>query len=547
MNRLYILVVMALLVAMATGCGGAHRYDSRLTAVDSLMQPDPDSALALVQAITPASLTTEGDRAYRDLLLTQARYRCYITATSDSDINRALDYYRHHDHDREKLTRAYIYKGAVMEELGHPDSAMFYYKHAEATADEKDYSNLGTINLRIAALYRIYYGDEEICFEKYRSALKYSELTGNIHYQQICYYCMAMCRAMATDSVWIEYLEQSRTLAIQLNDSLAIFKCEELLCRYLSLGDSTLNEAKQFGQNCLQNHSKYVNRDLLLDLALIYAKQHLNDSAKSFFRSLNVIDTTNLDGRDRMRRYLILSIMARNEGDTAKSNYYNGLKSRITDSIYNDNQINYIQRIENSSNVEKEKNRIKKITGLRHLLWILVATGICLLVLIVVFHFYRERRFKELLHGLQHAQLDRHTTLLEQIDDKDSVIERFVQSMVSFMQTAIDASEKDSPKVMRKRIKEALPNVANDDFWAALHAHLDNKYDNLISNFAQNPKITDIDLRFIGLSCCGFSYLETAIALGITPTYVSKKRRMIAKKLGLNIPLQDYLNSITKK
>ena len=136
---------MLVLGATVTGCGGAHRYDSRLTAADSLMRSNPDSALALVEGVSHDSLIREGDRAYRDLLLTQARYRCYITATSDSAINRALAYYRAHPSEREKLTRAYIYKGAVMEELNHPDSAMLYYKHAEAVADPSDYFNLGYV------------------------------------------------------------------------------------------------------------------------------------------------------------------------------------------------------------------------------------------------------------------------------------------------------------------------------------------------------------------------------------------------------------------
>ena len=119
-----ILLVVALLVTVVAGCGGMRRHDARLTAADSLMQSDPDSALAIVEAVCRDSLASEGDRAYRDLLLTQARYRCYIPATSDSDISRALAWYRAHDSEREKLTRALIYKGAVMEELSRPDSAM---------------------------------------------------------------------------------------------------------------------------------------------------------------------------------------------------------------------------------------------------------------------------------------------------------------------------------------------------------------------------------------------------------------------------------------
>jgi len=138
-----ILLMVAALVSTVTGCQGEARYDARLTVADSLLTSNPDSALALVEALALDSLSTDGDRAYRDLLLTQARYKCYITATSDSDINRALGYYRAHSGEQEKLTRAYIYKGAVMEELGHPDSAMLYYKHAEATAAPDDYFNLG--------------------------------------------------------------------------------------------------------------------------------------------------------------------------------------------------------------------------------------------------------------------------------------------------------------------------------------------------------------------------------------------------------------------
>ena len=167
---LVIMVIIAVLVAVVMGCDGSHRYDRRLTAADSLMRTDPDSALAIVGAVDRDSLADEGDRAYRDLLLTQARYRCYIIATSDSDINRALAYYRSHGGEHEKLTRAYIYKGAVMEELGHPDSAMFYYKTAEATAAPDDYFNLGYSNMRIAELYQNDNIKDSIVLERMKKA-----------------------------------------------------------------------------------------------------------------------------------------------------------------------------------------------------------------------------------------------------------------------------------------------------------------------------------------------------------------------------------------
>ena len=55
-TQVIILITLALLMILVTGCGGMHRYDARLAAADSLMHDLPDSALALILAVNPASL-----------------------------------------------------------------------------------------------------------------------------------------------------------------------------------------------------------------------------------------------------------------------------------------------------------------------------------------------------------------------------------------------------------------------------------------------------------------------------------------------------------
>ena len=83
--------------------------------------------------------------------------------------------------------------------------------------------------------------------------------------------------------------------------------------------------------------------------------------------------------------------------------------------------------------------------------------------------------------------------------------------------------------------------MTTDEFWNALRDYIDRKYVNLITDIAKKPAITDIDLRFIELCCLGFDYIEIAITLKVSPNYVSTKSKAIARKLGLRIPLQDYL------
>ena len=289
MKHKFHILLAVWLVALVTGCGGMHHYDGRLTAADSLMMPYPDSALALVEAVNADSLATEGDRAYHDLLLTQARYKAYqeITTSDDSAICRAMDYYRRHDGERDKLTRAYLYKGAVMEELGHVESAMFYYKTAEAAAAEKDYANLGQINTRIADLYRKNDGDDQTCYEKYHHAYNYHVLAGDKKMQLNNLSRMFMLNGITQLDEQDSLFNQAINLAKELENDMILFHLNELRCRQLSLVDSTRQEAKMIAMCCLEDYDQFINNDLLLDLAYIYAKENKLDSSKLFLQSVD--------------------------------------------------------------------------------------------------------------------------------------------------------------------------------------------------------------------------------------------------------------------
>ena len=100
---------------------------------------------------------------------------------------------------------------------------------------------------------------------------------------------------------------------------------------------------------------------------------------------------------------------------------------------------------------------------------------------------------------------------------------------------------------MRKRIQQGISGMAkNEEFWSALRDHLDKNYNNIITKFAKNPRLDEKELRFIELSCCGFNYVEIAIALDYNPNYISTKRKTIARKLHVWIPLQDHLDNLLR-
>lgn len=256
---LVVILVMLVLGAVVPGCSDATRYDSRLTTADSLMHDYPDSALAIIEAVNRDSLTTEHDRAYRDLLLTHARYRKRTAFANDSIINYALSYYRAHPAEREKLTRAYIYKGAVMEELGQPDSAMLYYKTAEKVAGSNDYFNLGYSNLRIAQLYQSFYVNDSAVVERMKRASRYFTAIGDTGFLITALGTQGGYPNIVGQDSACFYLNQAIDFARKIDSPKGLQYQSKLAGIYFYHGD--YQRAKDLAMGIVKNHPEECNEN----------------------------------------------------------------------------------------------------------------------------------------------------------------------------------------------------------------------------------------------------------------------------------------------
>ena len=359
---------------------------------------------------------------------------------------------------------------------------------------------------------------------------------------------MASCSGIMHKEDTEQLLNQATQLAVELNDSLCYYQCQELLCRQFSYGGKSVTRAKQIAMHCLNDYLDYVNHDLLLDLADIYAYSGMLDSARYYLDLVTAnAGMANLE-QVKTRKYLTLSNISKQEGNIALSAHYDMLSHQVSDSVSNDKQKYQIQQIENENNFEQTENRVRTIHNLHWQVRGIIASAILALLLFAIYHYRRENYIKSLAEELQHARINRHEQLLEQVDTHNHVIGQFVKNMVSFMQTLMEASEKDGPTTLRQRVKDGLGSITTgEDFWDALRAHVDLTHDGLISRIAEDPGMTSKDLKFIELCCCGFDYVEISIIMGYTPRYVLNKRKIIAKKMGLQVPLLDYLNDQKKE
>jgi len=587
-SRWLISLVVWLLVAGHTGCGGAHRYDGRLVLADSLMQHSPDSALALVEAVSPDSLAAGGDRAYRDLLLTQARYKCYIAATSDSAINRALNYYRQHDDEREKLTRAYIYKGAVMEELGHPDSAMLYYKTAEATADTSDYANLGYVNLRIAKLYQR---------SRTNDSAVINRMTKAAHYYTILRDTAYLIVTVGTKGIYLYdnnkdsariYLERVIALAQSIKSpqqfryqsklaGIYFYKAEYEEALRLSL--DIINNGKEF---CDEHQFYYY-------AARSFIKKSRLDSAywvKSLIPApINVVDS--------MNHYLLLAEIAEAESNLKEYSTYSTIAKQLNDKIYksaiNSTLSEEEQKISSHQQNIRYKTNLIKIVAWTLIVTIVIITSILLWIrkhmrtITINYKNNLEAACQELENTIKDfeakmAQTDiEHEHLLaskvselelanrknQELLESKNDIHHQVSKIIRIRRDAIDelyqeirVRKIDNNGEKKRKVplisiikelndnKELLQIKPKESFWVKLELSIEHEYPGLLSFVKDNyPNLTQKDIQFFMMLCAHISpqIIKLCFNYDHVVTVSNYKRKLIKEKIGMNITFEELI------
>ncbi len=546
-----ILLLMAGLVATVTGCRGTRvPDDARLVAADSLLASAPDSTLALVEALALDSLSTDGDRAYRDLLLTQARYKCYITATSDSDINRALGYYRAHSGEQEKLTRAYIYKGAVMEELGHPDSAMFYYKHAEATAAPDDYFNLGYTNLRIATLHREVFSQDTTAIFRYKEAIRYFTILNDTNYLISCYGGLgAYCGVNRPDSTEF-YLSHAIDLAQKFNPSKQ-YTYKSKLAGFNLFYTKDYRMANLLSMDVLRNGSNESNESqFYYYAALSFIKLGLVDSAKYVLG----ITPPPFDRVDSMIYHKVKAEIAKAENNpkTYQDNIIKSInaKANVLENRA-DRELLTTEYEFNKTELEKQGHILRDDNN--RLLSILL--GLAFLVVLSVLIIYR--LYSNVMRYKKEIKLTRQELSLAIEEQQKSDVSKLVGYRISALNELQQSIRLKTDE--GKRVKRIIPLSSffkdlheknailklrlNESFWQKMKLSVDGEYNGIMSFIERKySDLSEDDLKLFCLLCANLSPQIIKVCMNYTnaKTVSNYRRKIIRNKMKLDMSFDEF-------
>jgi len=555
---LHIWFVVMVLAGMLVGCNHQPQYDSRLVAADSLLYHNFQYELAykLLDSINPHEFTSSCDQALYSLLKTQTLYLDYRELSTDSDINVAVNYYEKHKNELEKLTRAYIYKGAVLEELGKLDSAMHYYKKAEVTASEEDYFNRGYALLRIGKLYSNHHAYDGRDIEKLEQALDYFRQARDTTYQIFCSRDLgSIYRNTSAENAEKNLNEAISLSKIKKDTTNLIISLNGLAYLYFMQGQNNLalEQLKQIKKFGLKGYSENV----YTTFACVYANLGMPDSAMWYLQFVQNNQEGSASSANYSNNYLeSLSMIAKSRGDSIRYLKLSHQSDRITFGQLKDTnrvkimnaELDFDQKYHNKLEQQRMANDtiIAAITG---------ALFLALLLLAVLFY-RRAHRYDKLVLELKdrsQSQINDLAQLQDNISElkiNDERLKGFISSHMGMMREMIDACYHEP----NNRIAEDMKRIvkfqdSNRDNWVRLYDYIDLEHNGIMARTREKyPQLNDRDLLLLALTCMGFSYIQTAIIMGYSnATSVSVIKQRLAKKMGLECSLNEYIDSFAEK
>lgn len=550
-----ICLVITLLSLIHVGCSRPARYDSRLTQADSLMAAGmTDSALSVLSSVAPSSLLKESDQAYHALLNTQARYKSFAVFTSDNEINTAVKYYERNDLEREKLTRAYIYKGAVMEELGKPDTAMVFYKLAEVKANEaSDYFNLGYVRLRMGELYSSHRAYDGRNVEKLEQALDCFRRINNTHYQATCLEDLGVMYRQTNAEKAEKTLKEAISLAENNGNVGQVISCITDLAHLYFMNGTTNEVYNKKAYEQLQRIKAYGLENqadnVYITFANVYATLGMPDSAMYFLQLSGHQDDVNSDYRTNFLE--AKSNIAKAKGDSIAYLHLVNECSNLSFSLMRDPYLLNIMYAENDFDRQYAQSLDEKRRHSRYTSIAIVAAVILALLALATAFYRRSHRYDKLVTELKdQSQSQMHDLAglqnnLSEMKINDERLKGFITSHMELMREMIETCYHEP----RNRIAENMKRVvkfqdSNRDNWVKLYDYIDVEHNNIMTRTRQNyPQLNDRDLLLLALTCMGYSYIQTAIVMGYSnATSVSVIKQRLARKMGLECSLNEYID-----
>ncbi len=532
------IIYIIILVVSLMSCEGHSEHWTAISQIETYIEGRPDSALAVLQAISPDDLIGKDEKALYALMMSMAMDKNYVDVKSDSLIMLAVDYYDEHP-DIEKRFLSYYYLGRVQDNGGHYTKAMLSFAKAEELIEEfADKSQIGLLYVHIGLINERVY-DYPKSVDAYNKAFDYFVAAGNIIYQ---YYLRLSIGQVLFNLKQYDAAETHLTETMEwAYDNEDYYLCQSCFETLIMLYEQQADDKALF----LLYESPYAavcEDDMILSQSLAYMSAYRNEEDKAskyleraWDNASDMSDTTIL----LFKEYRINKLLG--AYDKALNTYEKLFQ--MQDSIVRHTLQQPILTAQNDyfkSQAEYNALKLRHNRQVSILIFIVLAFVFFAVMLYVRYRMVAKNseinRNMEMIHDLEASLFSKDKDVSRMTSDavqmNQQINELFVRQFElidklskTYYETHGTSKEKDA---IYSQVKCEIENLRTDKKYILQLEDIVNKYKNNVMRFTREemPQFSEMDYRLLCFLYAGFSAKAISIFTGdsIGNIYMRKSR-----------------------
>lgn len=542
-----------------------HKVVALLDKAESLLGTDDSTALATLNSINSTAIRGRKQNARYALLYSEALYKNYITAPSDSLIMTAVRYYSS-TNDTEHQFRAYYMLGCIYDELGQTADAAVALGQAEQLADKiSDDYRLGLLNTAIG---NIFFGsfDFDRAVQYYRLAQDHYQAAGKEHHAIHAQYDIGRCLLETNDELMAhDIFHEVQELSYAISDWVLLYNslCSQLsaslilnnMARATAEVDTLVKifgipETDPFAMSCFANY--YIKTGLYTDAERIIESAWEKSQTES----------------DSIKLLLCESLLAELRGD------HQIAFQKFEQSIYLQHRNLYL--LQHKPALGAIKEYYKEVAHVESLIIsrkqvTIVLLSLCFVLFVVALMTlsrYRkvksEARLSELNVVIDNLRLkeDTSNSTINELNHRintlfgstyaklDGIFAELIESEKQLESYDNRAGKKDTKHGMKlqgelyNRIRSSFDEFVSDEYQTYLDGIINSTYNGLAERLS-SINLKKRDLQILRLSIAGFSPKTISYILGVPIKTLYQNRSRILNKIAENAPHDHELISNT--
>lgn len=564
----YILLILTIMFC-AYSCTRNHENEQLLQA-KSIVETNPDSALALLKSIKHPENLDKTDFYLYHLLMTQAKYNSGVDISSDTIMKEVQSYFIEKKDIKYSALSGYYYaqvlkkRNALEEAIA---ACMDVEKYAEQTND--NYLK-GSVQFLIGDLHIINFMDKEAIPYMKKAAQYFHEDKNTQKEMQalkdisVCYIVIKASeiekgnkedKTHESDSALV-YSDRAFNIASILNDSIQI--ADILLNKGTVYSMQGNNErAKEMFYQSQPFFEACEEMDLIKNynlVALFYNEAEADSAIYYLNKSKEIADKIQLqDPYFYASQYSQLADFYKAKEDYKDELKYRKLSISTRDSIFETMHSEALLDIQEKYHYEVEKNANTRLRiQTQYLSIVLLISG---LVIIIIFSLVYYRRLKYKKDSLEIRQ--KIYDLRQMADNYNEKIESTRNILLKRFETLkksalLESYLHEDEKLQGQKLLQKFNEIVYQDSsfnWDILYSTINELNDGFFDNVKEKyPDLDDIEFKICCLIYIGFSNAEISIVLEKSVNTIVSKRTSIRKKLGMkeHANIIDFLGNQIK-